>query len=72
MPLYEYRCQCCGTRFEQLVRRRLSVPKAIAGSSPATPEPTIICPDCHSTAVSRVFSAFASPVAGVAAPGGGG
>jgi putative FmdB family regulatory protein len=46
MPLYEYRCQCCGTRFERLVRA-------------AVDAQSILCPQCQSAAVERVLSLFA-------------
>ncbi|MDP9375832.1 MAG: zinc ribbon domain-containing protein [Chloroflexota bacterium] len=62
MPLYEFRCQCCGERFERLVR-------ASAASSGDGDE-RIVCPRCQGTQVERLFSAFATkapacdPVAG--------
>ena len=46
MPLYEYRCQCCGERFERLVRT-------------TDGDDEIICPRCRATEVVRLFSAFA-------------
>ncbi len=45
MPLYEFRCRCCGERFERLVR---------GGGGDA-----ILCPRCHAAEVERLFSAFA-------------
>lgn len=45
MPLYEFRCRCCGERFERLVRG-------------ATSE-EIVCPHCRAAEVERLFSAFA-------------
>ena len=47
MPLYEYTCQSCGTRFEKLVRS-------------ATTPAAIVCPQCASAAVQRAFSTFAT------------
>jgi len=46
MPLYEFRCQCCGERFERLVR---------AGN-----QDEIVCPRCQAGAVERLFSTFAA------------
>lgn len=47
MPLYEYRCQLCGERFEKLIR------------SSTTPS-QVVCPTCASAAVERAFSTFAT------------
>lgn len=44
MPIYEYACQQCGHEFEALVR------------SSTVPE----CPDCHSTALEKKLSVFAT------------
>ena len=59
MPLYEYACKSCETRFETLVR------------SAETPE----CPVCHSTTLERKQSVFAAHAGGTPArmtsPGGG-
>ena len=58
MPLYEYRCQQCGERFEHLVRGTTSVSASpTTGVAPATP--AIVCPRCRSGDVSRLLSAFA-------------
>ena len=46
MPLYEFRCRCCGERFERLVRS-------------AERAEEIVCPRCRATQVERLFSAFA-------------
>ncbi len=48
MPIYEYRCQSCNTRFEKLMPR-------------ATEPPTdgITCPHCGGSQVQFEFSAFA-------------
>jgi putative FmdB family regulatory protein len=51
MPIYEYRCEPCATRFEELVR----------GADPA-----VACPDCGSTQVQRLLSSFAG-IGGAAA-----
>lgn len=45
MPVYEYRCDRCGERFEELV-------------SPTAESPP--CPRCASGAVTRVLSLFAT------------
>lgn len=67
MPLYEYRCQCCGARFERLVRSAAGA-SADAGAS----RPAIVCPECESDQVTRLLSAFARTVAACdPAPGGG-
>lgn len=47
MPMYEYVCKTCGTRFEKLVRM---------GAEPQA----LICPTCTSTVVDRAFSTFAT------------
>lgn len=53
MPLYEYRCEACGHRFEVLQ-------KMGAGSQ------GIACPKCGSEQVKRLLSTFASAVSGSA------
>jgi len=55
MPIYEYRCQDCGTRFEKLVRR---------AEEPA-------CPSCGKKHLSQEFSVFAAHSGGAPKPGGG-
>ena len=47
MPVYEYYCATCRTRFEQLVR-------AAGGGERAS------CPTCERPDVPRVFSTFAT------------
>ena len=47
MPLYEFRCRCCGERFERLVRA-------------AAAQDEILCPKCRAADVERLFSAFAT------------
>ena len=44
MPIYEYRCESCAERFEELVRR---------------PEDTVACPQCGGTEAERLLSVFA-------------
>lgn len=44
MPIYEYRCQQCGQRFEKLVLAIDREPQALA------------CPECDSEAVQRLIS----------------
>jgi putative FmdB family regulatory protein len=44
MPIYEYRCESCAERFEELVRR---------------PDDTVACPQCGGTAAERLLSVFA-------------
>lgn len=51
MPIYEYACQDCGHAFEALVR------------SSTVPE----CPHCHSTALDKQLSVFATTTSGEAA-----
>jgi putative FmdB family regulatory protein len=46
MPVYEYRCEQCDERFEELLR------------SSTTPAPS--CPSCGGAAVTRVYSQFAT------------
>jgi putative FmdB family regulatory protein len=56
MPLYEYRCESCGEKFEKLRRMR----EADSG---------LRCPKCESEKVSRQLSTFASRMdAGGSAP----
>jgi putative FmdB family regulatory protein len=47
MPLYEYRCRDCSTKFEELVGRTV-------------PEKTPLCPSCGSRDCERLFSTFAA------------
>jgi putative FmdB family regulatory protein len=53
MPIYEFRCEECGTAFEELVKS--------GGSATA-------CPGCGSERVKRVFSAQAAPFGLVKTP----
>lgn len=45
MPIYEFRCEACGERFDRLVRSAGQVPAGIA------------CPACESSEVRRLISA---------------
>jgi putative FmdB family regulatory protein len=45
MPIYEYRCESCTERFEELVRR---------------PGETVVCPQCGGTEAERLLSVFAA------------
>lgn len=56
MPLYEYRCEACGHRFEMLQR--------MGASSQG-----VSCPKCGSLEVTRLVSTFASSVSGHASSG---
>ncbi|HXE54629.1 MAG TPA: zinc ribbon domain-containing protein [Tepidisphaeraceae bacterium] len=51
MPIYEYTCQQCNTKFEQLVR-------TMSGSE------KFKCPSCGSTKTARALSVFAVGVEG--------
>ncbi len=51
MPIFEYACRDCGHQFEALVR------------SDSTPE----CPQCHSIALEKQLSVFATTSAGASA-----
>ena len=48
MPLYEFKCKRCEHKFTLLV------------SSSAAISNTVICPECRSSEVERIFSPFAS------------
>ncbi len=47
MPIYEYRCQDCGSKFEKLVRRPSDVPD-------------VECPSCGQKHLSQELSVFAA------------
>jgi putative FmdB family regulatory protein len=47
MPIYEYLCQDCGTKFEKLVRRSAEVSE-------------LVCPSCGQTRLQQEFSTFAA------------
>jgi len=48
MPIYEYQCQDCNTKFEKLVRR-------------AAESADVDCPSCGQKHVSQQYSTFAAP-----------
>jgi putative FmdB family regulatory protein len=50
MPIYEYKCEDCGTRFEKLVRK-------------ATEVTGLECPSCGQTHLQQEFSTFAAHAA---------
>ncbi len=56
MPMYEYRCESCGKRFEELVMNSRE---------------KVSCPDCKSDEVVREISLFSSSASGCAPSGGG-
>ena len=58
MPLYEYQCTGCDTRFEVLQR----VGQGAEGLS---------CPDCGENEVEKEYSTFAGCVGGASSPGAG-
>ena len=43
MPIYDYTCENCQNQFEELVL-------------PNDTEPTLQCPECHSSSVKRLMS----------------
>jgi putative FmdB family regulatory protein len=55
MPIYEYRCQDCGTKFEKLVRRSSDVPG-------------IECPSCGQKRLERELSTFSAHASGGTKP----
>ena len=54
MPIYEFRCDRCGARFEELVA---------AGTE------SVACPDCGAERTERVLSAPGAPLRLVQGPG---
>ena len=56
MPIYEYRCEKCGKKFEKL--RRM-----------ADADREMECPDCQSTKIARMQSAFATAGCGSGSAG---
>jgi len=54
MPLYEYQCRCCGTSFEKLRRMQDA-------------DQGLVCPDCRSEEIERMFSAFSTGGCGTSA-----
>jgi putative FmdB family regulatory protein len=51
MPIYEYRCEDCGTKFEKLVRR-------------STETSEVECPSCGKSHLKQELSTFAAHAAG--------
>ena len=49
MPLYEYKCSNCNTKFEVLHKS-------------ATQTSEVTCPSCNSVQIKKLFSAFSSNV----------
>ncbi|HUP05344.1 MAG TPA: zinc ribbon domain-containing protein [Bryobacteraceae bacterium] len=47
MPIYEYLCESCGTKFEKLVRR-------------AAEAPELECPSCGRKELKQEYSTFAA------------
>jgi putative FmdB family regulatory protein len=47
MPIFEYKCQDCGSRFEKLIRRSSDVPE-------------LACPSCGQKHLSQELSTFAA------------
>lgn len=47
MPIYEYRCEDCGTKFEKLIRRQAEVPG-------------LECPSCGQQHLKQELSTFAA------------
>lgn len=47
MPIYEYRCEDCGTKFEKLVRR-------------AADQAELECPSCNQKHLKQELSTFAA------------
>ena len=47
MPIYEYSCNDCGSRFEKLVRRTADVPE-------------LECPSCNQKHLTQELSTFAA------------
>ena len=59
MPIYEYKCEQCGSRYEQM-RRMTDADRDLE------------CPECKSTAIKRQLSAFATSTSSSSAvPAGG-
>jgi len=55
MPIYEYSCQDCGTRFEKLVRRSTEVAE-------------LECPSCGEKHLRQELSTFAARANGASKP----
>jgi putative FmdB family regulatory protein len=59
VPIYEYTCKSCETKFEKLVR----------AMSSATDGEKVKCPDCGSVKTARSFSVFAVGAEGAKSSG---
>jgi putative FmdB family regulatory protein len=55
MPIYEYKCDTCETKFEKLVRRQAE-------------ELDLACPSCGERHLSQQYSTFAPKVGGHSEP----
>ena len=58
MPIYEYRCQDCGSKFEKLVRRESDVPE-------------LECPKCGQKHLAQELSTFAAHACSASKPAAG-
>jgi putative FmdB family regulatory protein len=47
MPIYEYKCESCGSRFEKLIRRD-------------SDRDSLVCPGCGGAALNQELSTFAA------------
>ena len=56
MPIFEYKCQDCGTKFEKLLRRSAEADE-------------LGCPSCGQKHLTQEFSTFAAHANGAAAHG---
>jgi len=57
MPIYEYKCQDCGTKFEKLLRR-------------STEASDLLCPSCGKAHLTQEFSTFSAHANGSSAQAG--
>jgi putative FmdB family regulatory protein len=55
MPIYEYTCDTCETKFEKLIRRQ-------------TDEQELACPSCGERHLSQQYSTFAPHAGSASAP----
>ncbi len=55
MPIYEYKCDSCETKFEKLIRRHAE-------------EQELSCPKCGERHLSQQYSTFAARAGGGSAP----
>jgi putative FmdB family regulatory protein len=55
MPIYEYRCEDCGTKFEKLIRRDSDVE-------------SLVCPKCGERRLAQELSTFAAHAAAAKSP----